>query len=95
MKTKSFCLSFEVQDEKTDELYSWLKNNKALECGKAVAFVQNFQYETDFVKEICNELTNPVYSISRLYIAFPDEDGLMKGGFIIGNRKESPWEDQK
>lgn len=91
MKTKSFCLSFELKTDVDEPIFTWLNAHHALECGNSVAFIQNYEYELNFVKEISTELSSFEDYLSRAYILFADEDGQVKGGFVLGKRGENPW----
>jgi hypothetical protein len=78
-------------------LYTWLDNLEAKECGKNVAvFVMNFK-KNDFdsiCEELKREITNNVKleQNDRIYVILRDSKGMMKGSFIFGGRKRSPWE---
>jgi hypothetical protein len=81
-------------------LFTWLDNHKAVECGNGLAF---FKYENANSSSDTKELINTISSdlkehvtlskSDRLYIIW--KDGLtsnVKGEFISGSRKQSPWE---
>jgi len=81
-------------------LFTWLDNHKAVECGNGLAF---FKYEnvdsSSDTKELINKISSDLKDYvklsksDRLYIIW--KDGLtrkVKGEFISGGRKQSPWE---
>ena len=76
-------------------LYEWLDNLNAKECGDSIAF---FKYEVDsgevLKNKIKKDLSNNVTleKRDRIYIMYLDSKKKMKGSFIIGRRKSSPWE---
>ena len=77
-------------------LYKWLDTFKAKECGNNLAFLK-FEYKTDIVKEILEQMTKNVNlkNGDRIYIITNfDNNATSKvlGRFIYGNRKANPWE---
>lgn len=66
-----------------EELYAWLDNHQAQECGENVATLQ-----TDKTREtIAEELSEILGAKARVYIV-----SRKKGGkFILGHRKRAPW----
>ena len=84
-------------------LYSWLDDNKAIECGNSNAFFKysypdEIQTDKDFVEFIKGELESKVdfKPGNRIYIIRKainvDKNGKTMGSFIIGKRKANPWE---
>lgn len=83
-------------------LYTWLDNNNAVECGIGLAFcnypIDKRTTETSIdsiIKTISKDLKNHVKlsKTDRLYLIWRDaEEGKVKGEFISGSRKQSPWE---
>ena len=77
-------------------LYEWLDNVGAKECGDSLAF---FKYEVKkgeklktLLKKDIEENVNLGHR-DRIYIIYRNpEDKSMKGTFIFGKRKASPWE---
>jgi hypothetical protein len=84
-------------------LYSWLDDNKAVECGNNVAFF-TFSFpdeigsDADFDQYLRTELESKIgiKPGNRIYIvreAFDDNrKGKTIGTFVVGKRKASPWE---
>jgi len=82
-------------------LFTWLDNHSAVECGNGLAF---FRYDisklkqTDtesLIKHLSSDLKETVKlsRTDRVYIIFKDNlINKVKGEFINGNRKQSPWE---
>lgn len=81
-------------------LYKWLDNHDAIECGDSVAF---FKYSIDAVSEaelaaiVKKDIESHVKlrAGDRLYIIrreVTDSSCSVKGDFITGKRKGSPWE---
>ena len=75
-------------------MYSWLDDLEAKECGDSLAF---FNYEIDrdedLIEKIKEDIKNNV-SITkrdRIYIIFRSAEKKLKGKFIFGKRKSSPW----
>lgn len=79
-------------------LFTFLDNKDAIECGSGVAF---FFYPTEKEdwKEICEEIMTElklaanISTSDRIYIIVKDyKANLIKGTFVNGARKQSPWE---
>ena len=80
-------------------LYTWLDEKEAVECGNGLAF---FSYslnsdspQSDFIMEISQSLKEAVKlsKSDRVYLIWRDSSTkLIKGEFINGGRKQSPWE---
>jgi hypothetical protein len=80
-------------------LYKWLDNHKAIECGIGLAFIKYevISESSDFkiVDEISEKLKESVKlsKSDRVYIIWKDDiEDKVKGRFLNGNRKQSPWE---
>lgn len=83
-------------------LYTWLDNNKALECGTNLAYCSYdlSKYKRDVsTSEIIENLLGDfkahvkLSKSDRVYIIWKDtETKKVKGEFISGGRKQSPWE---
>ena len=92
---KSFWLSCDLGLKGDYEgLYSFLDTVGATECVNNVAY---FTYECktdDFTKEIKSVLTEYVKidKNDRFYVIWRSESGSVKGKFLFGGRKRSPWE---
>ena len=73
-------------------LYAWLDNHGAKECGDTVATFM-FEYESDLEGELVEALKQEVEITrkSRFYLVWNDQ-GRMKGHFVIGKRMASPWQ---
>jgi hypothetical protein len=85
-------------------LYTWLDNMKAIECGNSLAFMNlelnnstfnSHSSNKDILTYIKNSMKDYVKltKTDRIYVIWKDnENNLVKGEFINGNRKQSPWE---
>lgn len=79
-------------------LYSWLDEHNAMECGNGLAAlvydVEDATFEAVYGK-LKNELQEKINiaKTDRLYLIMKDKEGeTMKGKFLFGNRKRAPWE---
>lgn len=94
-KKKSFWLSYDLGLKGDyDGLFSFLDNVKAVECVDNLAY---FTYECqseDHPEEIKTLLNKEVRidKTDRFYIIWRTESGSIKGRFLFGGRKRSPWE---
>lgn len=82
-------------------LYAWLDDHKAIECGNNLAF---FKYkaeskdDTALMEQLRKDLQDKVNFLpgNRIYVMRRKEgkDGDVQsvGSFIIGKRKANPWE---
>ena len=73
-------------------LYSWLDNHGAKECGSSIAFIPGYEFRgdlPDYLKRDIKEAVN-LGKRSRIYVIY-QADGLMRGKYLIGRRKGSPW----
>ncbi len=79
-------------------LYSWLDQHDAIECGNGLAALAYDAKDTSFEKtyeQLKMELQEKIQidKTDRLYMIMKDTaDGMMKGKFLFGNRKRAPWE---
>lgn len=73
-------------------LYAWLDDHDAKECGECLATFM-YEYENNLSEELAEELKNGIEldRKNRLYVIWKD-DGKMKGRFVVGKRRASPWE---
>ena len=76
-------------------LYEWLDNLDAKECGNSIAF---FKYDVSSGEVLKNKIKKDISENvtlekrDRIYIMYLDSKKKMKGSFIFGRRKSSPWE---
>jgi len=70
---------------KYDELYAWLDQNGARECGDSVATFRS-EKNRDTIKQEISQLLNDKRE-PRIYLISLHEGGK----FIIGRRKVAPW----
>jgi len=92
---KTFWLSYDL-GLKGDyqNLYQWLDNMKAMECGNNIAVFKKTDSD-NIVSEIEKDLTKNVQfkESDRVYLIWKDiKTGKVKGKFIKGHRKPAPWE---
>ncbi|MCR5152561.1 MAG: hypothetical protein K6A98_05345 [Prevotella sp.] len=81
-------------------LYKWLDNHDAIECGDSVAFfkyILDVALEADLVSIVKKDIEAHVKlrAGDRLYIIRREVTAnscSVKGDFITGKRKGSPWE---
>jgi hypothetical protein len=73
-------------------LYSWLDRHGARECVRDVAFLRVEPGRTPLTEYVKQELERHVTlnKSDRIYIVYKVDD-KMKGTFLFGNRKPSPW----
>ena len=80
-----------------EELYGWLDNHKAKECGDGLAYLE-YEHDDDLATELKAELEailndDPrarVYLIHKVAPNNPDNQRV-RGQFLIGGRKSPPW----
>lgn len=94
--TKAIWISFDLGIEGDYKgLYKWLDKNNAVECGDNFAYIRKSIDSTiDLPKKIKDEIKEDV-SIKkgdRIYIIYRNVEKKVKGDFIFGSRKRSPWE---
>ena len=80
-------------------LYTWLDEKAAVECGNGLAFfsyyIESDATLTNFISEITESLKQAVKlsKTDRVYLIWRDEtEKKVKGEFINGGRRQSPWE---
>ena len=74
-------------------LYAWLDEHNALECGESLAGL-NYEFNDDLITSLKNELKSDfdINNKTRIYVIYKDTDSnKVKGKFIFGKRKNSPW----
>ena len=77
-----------------ESLYIWLDFYEARECGDSFAAL-HYEYKRNLESEIKKDLKESVNlrKSDRIYLIYEDDkSGKLKGKFIIGRRKRSPWE---
>lgn len=75
-------------------LYSWLDNHQAKECGDSFAYIKSFEYSNLFLAELKESIKKAVKlkKSDRIYIIYKkDDDGASSGKFLFGQRKVAPW----
>jgi hypothetical protein len=75
-------------------IYTWLDRNGAKECGDSVAFL-NYEFSGELLNALKKDLEESfeISKKTRIYVMYRESDAMkMKGQFIIGGRKASPWE---
>ncbi|MBF0317533.1 MAG: hypothetical protein HQL04_05100 [Nitrospirae bacterium] len=73
-------------------MYYWLDTMKAKECGDSSATF-SFEYNGDLISELTEAIKSNVKleKKDRIYVMFRNDNGKLKGSFIIGKRKNAPW----
>lgn len=73
-------------------LYEWLDKHQAKECGDNIAFL-HYQSDDNFIETLKQDLSNHIQfnPRDRMYLIWQEKD-KMKGEFLFGRRKASPWE---
>ncbi len=73
-------------------LYEWLDNQKAKECSDNIA-VFKYDAENSLIEDMKKDLSENVNikKRDRIYLIWK-EDNKVKGRFLFGKRKASPWE---
>ncbi len=83
-----FWLSYDfgIQGE-YGELYAWLDEIDAKDCGDSVA-----TFTIDATREeVSKRITKVTGMRGRLYLIGKNKAGKVSGGFIAGRRKAPPW----
>lgn len=95
---KTFWLSYDLglQGDYAN-LYAWLDNHKAKECGDSLALFQFLcKNQDEPEQEILKDLTDSVTfsKRDRIYLVWMErrEPRKLKGKFLVGGRKSAPWE---
>jgi hypothetical protein len=94
--TKAIWISFDLGIEGDYKgLYKWLDKNNALECGDNFAYFKKNLTSSDDIPRILKAEIKEDVSIKkgdRIYVIYRNIDKKVKGDFIFGGRKRSPWE---
>lgn len=94
MPSKAIWVSYDLGVRGDYEgFYTWLDGKRAIECGDSLAFF-NYECEGDIVAKIKKEIEESVEVTkkTRVYVIYRDSHtNKMKGRFIFGARKSSPW----
>ncbi|GEM_PF-248013 len=74
-----------------ESLYAWLDEHGAKECGNGVAVLE-YEIKDTLFEELRKELSQNINlnKHDRIYIIWR-EDQKLKGQFLFGKRKASPW----
>ena len=78
-------------------LYIWLDSLQAKECGNNLALFQ-LELDDEDLDVVYGKLKSAIRdnvklaSNDRIYIIIRDHEGLIKGKFLFGGRKNSPWD---
>jgi hypothetical protein len=74
-----------------ENLYAWLDNHGAKECGDSVA-VLTYNFQDDLIEELKDDLENNISSMKhdRIYIIWRERSKI-RGRFLFGARKAPPW----
>lgn len=75
-------------------LYAWLDDHEAIECGDSVSFFNfNVKLVKNLIEDLKSELSENVNLTKRdrIYVIWKIGNKV-KGKFIFGKRKGSPWE---
>jgi hypothetical protein len=94
-KRKSFWLSYDMGLKGDNEsLFSFLDTVGATECVSNLAYFTYECHTDDYPNEIKNIIKDEVKidKNDRFYLIWKDEAGAIKGRFLFGGRKRSPWE---
>jgi len=73
--------------------YTWLDKNDAIECGDSLAHLK-YECSGDLIETLKKDIKGAIdiTKKTRIYVIFRDtETKKMKGRFIFGKRKSSPW----
>lgn len=96
MKSQTLWLSYDLGLKGDYEnLYQFLDNYDAKECGDSIAFIKKFEYEDNFIKEFEKAISDTVdiTNGNKIYLVYKDDGtGSVKGKFLFGKRKKAPWE---
>jgi hypothetical protein len=95
MKKAAIWISFDLGVRGDYEgLYAWLDRHGAKECGDGVAFL-NYEYSGELIDALKKDIEESmqISKKTRMYVMYREPDTKkMKGQFILGGRKASPWE---
>ena len=75
-----------------ENMYAWLEDHQAKECGTGIAYVPSYEYEGELLESLNSDISEKVQldQRSRVYVIFTDE-GRAKGGYLKGKRRAPPW----
>lgn len=73
-------------------LYAWLDAHQAKDCGDSLAYLE-YEYSNALEDELTQELRAAVTvsKNTRIYVIWHDDDGRIRGRFLLGGRKSAPW----
>lgn len=73
-------------------MYAWLDSHHARECGDSVAFLE-YEAKRNLISELKADLKRSVSTKkkNRVYVIYKSDEGKLKGEFLFGGRKKSPW----
>ena len=73
-------------------MYAWLDGHGAKECGDSLASLSYEHPNADVVEDLKADIQSAVSLAprNRIYV-IRQEDGKMKGKFVFGSRRSSPW----
>jgi hypothetical protein len=82
-------------------MYAWLDTHHAKECGDSIAFL-GYEPKRDSVlgeptRDLISELkadlkrSVSIKKKNRVYVIYKSDEGKLKGVFLFGGRKKSPW----
>lgn len=88
MFDKRYWLNYDLgATGKFQELYEWLDNLDAVECGEGFATFKVPKVAQTIEDELRKLLDLDTYPDARIYLIHQDGDGVVHGYFIIGKRK--------
>lgn len=93
-KKRTFWLSYDLGLKGDyNSLYTWLDKHKAKECGDSIAYFE-FTFKDNAREEIKKDLLDNIEfkKTDRIYLIWTDDAMKSQGTFIIGHRKQAPWE---
>jgi hypothetical protein len=93
MMKKALWLSFDLGvTGDYESLYTWLADQDAVECGDSIAFVW-YEPQGDLLECLKEDIKSNVEinGKSRFYVIYRTEEGKIKGTFLFGKRRQSPW----
>lgn len=95
MPTSTIWISYDLGVRGDYEgLYAWLDEHDAKECGDSLA-VLKYEHAGDLLTAVKQDLEGAVgvNNKTRIYVIHREpETKLMKGRFVIGGRRASPWD---
>ena len=75
-----------------ENMYAWLDNHGAKECGGSVAYLQ-FTHDGDLPASLKSDIESGVAlnKRSRICVIYK-KDAKLSGRYVVGQRKGAPWE---